>query len=104
MHPTSEPGAKPDGIVWAHPVTPLDATQSMLGCLATSSGVLLPSSLIGTSATPSGKITTYFIGTCRKFGMWNLECGMKTKNSEFPIPNSQLRQISCSGCQRSDPP
>src|SRR3989338_8444268 len=85
MQPTSEPGLNPSGIVLTHPVSPSRAMRSMWGCFATSSGVLLPSSLMGTSLTPSGKITIYFIAVtideCRLSNVESVHSTLDTRHS-----------------------
>src|SRR3989454_9776848 len=61
MVPTSLPGGRPRGMVRVRPRMPREAMWSRFGVRATSSGVLPPSSGIGSSAIPSPCSTTTFI-------------------------------------------
>src|SRR5207247_3411903 len=63
MVPTSLPGGRPRGMVRVSPRMPREAMWSRFGVRAYSSGVLPPSSAIGSSAIPSPWRTTYFIAT-----------------------------------------
>ena len=57
----SLPGGIPSGIIHVIPISAVRARASMAGVSAASSGVLPPSSSLGSSAIPSPKITAYFI-------------------------------------------
>src|SRR3989338_3160487 len=95
MQPTSEPGLNPSGIVLTHPVRPSRAMRSMWGCFATSSGVLSPSASMGTSLTPSGKITIYFIAVtideCRLSNVESVPPTLDTRHSTL-APSCPHRQ------------